>query len=504
MVDAVTVINNNTVVVEVPGADAAAAIAVALTNEARQDVIDIYDEILAIEASGDDAAAIAARARRDQNLSDLTDAAAARSNIGADESANVIFLQTGTDAIERSVRSRLLDSVSVFDFDGVVGDGANDDAPGLRAAIAASSGKRLVWPKPPVRYRCESSLGEIAYTHFDGDGMRYVQVEKAYSGDALITLLDSAKITGLEFDGNGETETGDLIFIPDGFGNQVMRDVSLINGDTSCIRFEKDGGSRFTGDNIQASCWDTNNPAILIEDFDTGGTPRSFNRLETDGKKSFSTGGANNLYVSNSSLFDIDFSENNHDVTIVNCRLAGTTGYVLKGSGSIIGGAVGPDVTIDPDSVWTVIPSYTNNEIFDNSGGTSIVVQHKIQTYTPILKAGGTAITLGTGGSYQGRYSRSGKLVNVKMRVIWGTGATIPAGQLSITLPIPTAADLLQQCVHGMIQPTNGVKYQVMGAIPASGTEAFLEVHTTGNLTNASPTTLGNGTGLWLAFSYET
>lgn len=419
----------------------------------------------------------------------------------------IAYLAAGTGAKVRTQRDKSRDGICVFDFDGVVGDGVNDDAPGLRAAIAAASGRELYWRAPPVRFRCASSLGELAYTRFRGDGRRYVQIRKDYSGgDPLLTLMDSAEVIGLQFDGQGATRTGRTLLVPNGQGNQILRDVSLINGRDNCIYFEKDGGSRFTADNVQASCFDLTKPAIEIEDTDTGGTPRRFCGLETDGSKSFKTGGANNLYVSDSSLFDIDFSPNSHDVTIINSRMAGLSGYLLKGSGAIIGGAIGPDVTCDVGSTWTVIPGYTNSEIFDNSGGTCVIVQHKAQEYDPVLKAGGVAVTLGTGGSYEGRYSRSGKLVTVKIRVVWGTGATIPYGAMTITLPTGTSSDIPQTCVNGEIQPTSGTVFPIMGTIDVEASEAALKVLASGAISpldNATPSSLGDGTGMSLMFSYE-
>jgi hypothetical protein len=63
----------------------------------------------------------------------------------------------------RSIQDRFGDVLNAFDFQNIVGDGSNDDAPGLRAAItaASSAGKPLFLPVPPVRYRLATASSGI-------------------------------------------------------------------------------------------------------------------------------------------------------------------------------------------------------------------------------------------------------------------------------------------------------------------------------------------------------
>lgn len=80
------------------------------------------------------------------------------------DSANVGFLQSGTSAVSRTVRSKLRDTVSVKDF-GAVGDGVTDDTAAIQAA-ATATGKKFL---PSGTYKTTLSSASIDGTFF-GDG----------------------------------------------------------------------------------------------------------------------------------------------------------------------------------------------------------------------------------------------------------------------------------------------------------------------------------------------
>lgn len=70
-----------------------------------------------------------------RSLIDDVDASTARTTLGANDSNNINFLQAGSGAVTRTVRSRLRDTISVKDF-GAVGDGVANDTVAINAAIA--------------------------------------------------------------------------------------------------------------------------------------------------------------------------------------------------------------------------------------------------------------------------------------------------------------------------------------------------------------------------------
>lgn len=81
------------------------------------------------------------------------------------------YIQTGTGAVSRSVQAGVRDRSAVLtEFNGVVGNNINDDAPGIRLAVQAAidNGLELIVP-PGYRFRCNSvvnnaviDLGSVA------------------------------------------------------------------------------------------------------------------------------------------------------------------------------------------------------------------------------------------------------------------------------------------------------------------------------------------------------
>lgn len=101
-----------------------------------------------------------------RTLVDDADAATARTTLGADDSNNVNFLQAGTGAVSRTVRSKLRDVVCVKDF-GTTGDGVADDTAKIQAAL--NSGAKVVHLVPGENYKISSGLTVPAGVFIEGN-----------------------------------------------------------------------------------------------------------------------------------------------------------------------------------------------------------------------------------------------------------------------------------------------------------------------------------------------
>lgn len=133
-----------------PSLDADVAL-LAIANSASETATDAadnaaqsYADIVAYADASTQPAAIAGKASKDANLSDLTDPAAARENIGADLAENMSVVQTGTGAVTRTVEGKLRDTLNAADFlpVGYVVDGSVDYTTQLQAAIDAATSTR--------------------------------------------------------------------------------------------------------------------------------------------------------------------------------------------------------------------------------------------------------------------------------------------------------------------------------------------------------------------------
>ncbi|VDC49719.1 glycosyl hydrolase family 28-related protein [Brevundimonas mediterranea] len=135
MADAVVRVQSNRAVITLGGGEIvgfqAAQAAAPFADRAEAALAQIEE----IAADAPDAPSVFAKADRYANLSDLTDPAAARFNIGADLAQNVNYDLGAPGSSVRAISSKAAERVSVKDF-GTRGDNETDDTAAINAAIA--------------------------------------------------------------------------------------------------------------------------------------------------------------------------------------------------------------------------------------------------------------------------------------------------------------------------------------------------------------------------------
>ena len=162
MADAVVRVQSNRAVITLGGGEIvgfqAAQAAAPFADRAEAALAQIEE----IAADAPDAPSVFAKADRNANLSDLTDPAAARFNIGADLAQNVKFDLGAAGASVRTMAAKAAERISVKDF-GAVGDNDTDDTAAINAAIAWCNTQ--VFPVdlhfPRGFYRCTGALTPI-------------------------------------------------------------------------------------------------------------------------------------------------------------------------------------------------------------------------------------------------------------------------------------------------------------------------------------------------------
>lgn len=151
-----------------------------------------------------------------------------RSDLASSSGAGMVgFLQSGADAVARTLQDKGRDAVSVKDF-GAVGDGATDDAAALQSAMdfAASSGHELIAPEKDT-FLIGSGLSIPSGLQADFKGSTI----KRKSG-SVFNMLENASGTGIKLqnlviDGNKAADGRVAANVGDRFGGIVLNSVTF-------------------------------------------------------------------------------------------------------------------------------------------------------------------------------------------------------------------------------------------------------------------------------------
>ena len=407
------------------------------------------------------------------------------------------FEQSGSGAVAISAQDKMRQIVSVKDF-GAVGNGVADDYQAFVDALTAASGGAVFVPQPAVAYRIGTGKITIpANTQLVGAARHRTELRHAYNG-VMFELLEGAGLQNLWLVGDGANYTGRAIIYTGTNRRQGVIGVRASDWEDEVQYFEVDAGSqsitsdcRFLRRNAGTT---TNRFAIVIDPAPQGGAvPRSFISIQTDGQCAFDFGGCNNLYIVNSFIADLKYTNDSRAVLISNTRIANQAALSIKGANhTIVGCDIAPAITIDAiDNIAIQGNSYNNLPIVNNTGnGRSLIDQHYIP-YTPSLTAGGTAPNLGNG-TLTGFSCTTGATTTVTGVLTIGSTTSLGTGALSISLPQQRQTN--DQFAGGVVYANiGGVIYQGFLQIAGSVSTASMLRDTTGSITFNSPAVFSSG-----------
>jgi hypothetical protein len=485
----------------------------------------------------------------------LTDSTSISSTLPASSDRAGKFLKFDTNGapIAQSVSTPY---VSVKDF-GAVGDGVADDTAAIQLALNTTTAVYV----PPGSYKITSTLNVPNNTSLIGAGRGSTTLLHSFNGD-MMTLGDYANLSGLRFNGQGGTYTGQGVVINNGNGRQSIISCRITNFAAACLYFQSQGGAQCSVIDLIASqtsgATGTGNFAIVIQDtgsVESDAYPRKFSHIETNGFCSFSFGSSNNTYVSNSFLADLFYSLNSRATLITNCRIANQAALLIQGNNhTIISSAISPQITIQTtsDNIALQGNSYNNLPIIDNANNNRNLLDSWRLAYTPVISVdptpqaagtfvpgkvyeivvvGTTDFTLigaasntvgvqftatgvgsGTGtaksiaslgnGTIAGTYFRKASTTFVAIEVNIGSTTNLGTGGIRISLPHAMKNDVV--FAGGTVYMNRGgTVYEGFVQIPSAGS-AFVELlrDTSGSVTYNSPGTFASGDFIRLSLTY--
>lgn len=284
--------------------------------------------------------------------------------------------------------------------------------------------------------------------------------------------------------GAGATYTGRGLVIAAGEGQQVCHNANIGDFDGYCIDFtDTTAGSQSFWDKmkIYRTGGTGASYAVHIEDAaESAAYPRHFDNIESEGTKFIDLGGCNGLFVTNSYIGEVQYSDNSRGAMFSACRYgSNSTAVTMRGYNHAITGCnVSPVITLASGVGECAITGNSYNNaipIVDNSGnGGRNIIDTVAYAYSPTLTSGGTAPSLGNG-TLTAVVTRHGSMISVTINLLIGSTTNLGTGELRFSLPttpVATGSGIVQhvgQCVcydssgnsrvYGHIAVTPGVAY---------------------------------------------
>lgn len=134
------------------------------------------------------------------------------SDLAASSGSDLVgFLQSGVDAVARTLQDKCRDFVSIKDFN-IVGDGVADDTLALQAALTACSNGRTLNLENLI-FKCTSSIAIYGDVIANGAALMFYGTTIPY----LVTQTTEASLSGFIIDGLNVTNTQGGLFVDTDF-----------------------------------------------------------------------------------------------------------------------------------------------------------------------------------------------------------------------------------------------------------------------------------------------
>jgi hypothetical protein len=331
--------------------------------------------------------------------------------------ALVGFNIQSADSRERTLQDKGREVPSVFDFDGIYGDGVGDDYAALQAAIdhQAATGEKILFSQPSVRFQVSDTLvidhDNCNFEGFGGGLSNNKVLLRATSADPLLLVNGRyGRISNLGFSGN---------------------DVAL-----HCVVLKNASQIRFEHCDLAAAT----SHGLLFSPTYGGGADGNNNLARISGGQFVLNGGAG--------IWSTQHGDNNGlQFDMVNSSSNDSHGLMLKTEGCLVMGGVfegngGFGIVLGEDSdpassvggriLYPWIESNTSGGVYGSakSAGNLVCFGNMAQTYSEAAAANNMLQTMDTGGnliwsndgSTKFFWTASGALVN--MGIGQATGPT--------------------------------------------------------------------------------
>jgi hypothetical protein len=401
--------------------------------------------------------------------------------------------------------------LNVFDY-GATGDGTTDDTAAIVAAntAAISADKALFFPAGT--YKITSNITSSA--RWVGEGVSQTIIKKGANID-MVTASEGWQFENMTLDGNGANFTGRGIVISGSNSRQKGINANIIEMESYCIDFTSTiSGSQ--SDWAFMKIYRTNGTgagreAIRIEDApETDAYPRKFVGIESEGSKFIQAGGCNSLFIVDSYIGNVTFSNNSRGIQITGCRaFTNETAVSMRGfNHSITGCNVAPVITLESGVGECAIMGNSYNQtipLVDNSGnGGRNLLDGPSVAYTPPFTTSGTAPSLGNG-TIAGLYARSGAAMTATILLTVGSTTTFGTGDLRFGIPLaPVQGTVAASHGLGVITDSSTGDRTLCAAQVATGVvyAILLQSGAAGPVSGTSPYTLATGDTIRFTVTY--